>query len=92
MKQEAGEGKAGDPRESSAVAGPALGMQHGQVLGRKWMEHIGAWCLERLEDAWRRQYCQRGAFYFAKEVVCMEKWNILAEPIPKLQMLKLLET
>lgn len=31
-------------------------------------------------------------FYFATEVGCIEKWNISAEPIPKLQMLKLMET
>lgn len=48
MKQEAGKGKAGDFRKSSAVVGPALGICCGQVLGRGWMEQ--RWCLVSLQD------------------------------------------
>lgn len=82
--------------ETSARAVLELALPWARGMGRSWAggewSSIGAWCPERLEDARRRQSCQNGAFYFATEVGCMEKWNILAEPIPKLQMLKLLET
>lgn len=85
MEQEAGEARAGNLGESGAGAGPAQGALCGQVSVRGRMEQrCQHWCPEGLEDAWGgRQSCQNGAFYFATEVGYMERWNILAEPIPK---------
>lgn len=64
-------------------------------MGRSWAEGGWSTLVPGILRDWRMlgDNTAKGVLFILQQKLdAWEKWNILAEPIPKLQMLKLLET